>query len=220
VYVFAPAEIPSVPVAGRPAERYAVHRIYCVGRNYAEHAREMGADPAREPPFFFDKPPDAVVPGGGEIPYPPATRELHHEIELVVALGEGGAVYGYAVGNDLTRRDLQREAREQRKPWDPSKGFDRSAPIGPIHRAADVGTIARGRIWLDVNGVRRQDADLSALTWSVPEILQHLGALYALRAGDLVFTGTPAGVGPLVAGDRAVGGIDGLGTLEVRIVAP
>ena len=225
-YEFAPPMAPSVEIAGA-STRFPVHRIYCVGRNYAAHAREMGADPAREPPFFFSKPADAVVPNGASVPYPPRTANLHHEIELVVAIGEGGRnipvasalahVFGYAVGNDLTRRDLQAAAKAQGQPWDTSKGFDHSAPITAIRRVADVGHPARGAIWLEVNGQPRQRADLCEMIWSVPEIVSELSMLYELKPGDLVFTGTPAGVGPLVRGDSLVGGVEGLDTLRTTI---
>jgi fumarylpyruvate hydrolase len=227
IYVIpAPAQT-SVEVAGS-SERFPVHRIYCVGRNYAAHAREMGMDPEREPPFFFSKPADAIVPNGAPVPYPPRTGNLHHEIELVVAIGTGGRdipladalahVFGYAVGNDLTRRDLQFAAREKGQPWDISKGFDRSAPVTAIRRAAEVGHLERGRIWIEVNGERRQQADLSEMIWSVPEIVAELSTLFDLAPGDLIFTGTPAGVGPLQRGDSLVGGIDGLETLRTTIV--
>jgi len=224
---FAPPMAPTVEVAGSDA-RFPVHRIYCVGRNYAAHAREMGMDPEREPPFFFSKPADAIVPNGAAVPYPPRTANLHHEIELVVAIGEGGSsipvenalahVFGYAVGNDLTRRDLQSAAKEKGQPWDVSKGFDHSAPISAIRRVADVGHPERGAIWIEVNGERRQSADLSEMIWTVPEIIAELSALFELRPGDLIFTGTPAGVGPVVPGDSLVGGIDGLDTLRTTIV--
>jgi fumarylpyruvate hydrolase len=218
---------PSVEVAGS-TERFPVHRIYCVGRNYAAHAREMGMDPEREPPFFFSKPADAVVPNGAPVPYPPRTGNLHHEIELVVAIGTGGRdiplgnalahVFGYAVGNDLTRRDLQFAAREKGQPWDVSKGFDQSAPITAIRRAAEVGHPERGQIWLEVNGERRQHADLAEMIWNVPEIIVELSTLFELAPGDLIFTGTPAGVGPVQRGDSLVGGVDGLETLRTTIV--
>ena len=222
----APAQT-SVEVAGS-SERFPVHRIYCVGRNYAAHAREMGMDPEREPPFFFSKPADAIVPNGAPVPYPPRTGNLHHEIELVVAIGAGGRdipladalahVFGYAVGNDLTRRDLQFAAHEKGQPWDVSKGFDRSAPVTAIRRAAEVGHLERGRIWIEVNGERRQQADLSEMIWNVPEIVAELSTLFDLVPGDLIFTGTPAGVGPVQRGDSLVGGIDGLETLRTTIV--
>ena len=225
-YEFAPPMAPSVEIAGS-STRFPVHRIYCVGRNYAAHAREMGADPVREPPFFFAKPADAVVPNGAAVPYPSRTANLHHEIELVLAIGEGGRnipvanalahVFGYAVGNDLTRRDLQAAAKDRGQPWDTAKGFDHSAPITAIRRVADVGHPARGAIWLEVNGEPRQRADVCEMIWSVPEIVSELSTLFELKPGDLVFTGTPAGVGPVVRGDSIVGGVDGLDTLRTTI---
>jgi fumarylpyruvate hydrolase len=226
-YTFPASPVPSVAIDGS-AQRFPVHRIYCVGRNYAEHAKEMGSDPRNDPPVFFTKPADAVMPSDSAIPYPPQTSNLHHEIELVVAIGAGGNdipaanalqhVFGYAVGNDLTRRDLQSAAKRQGGPWDTSKGFDASAPCGAI-RPASAGQVASGRIWLKVNGLMRQDADVSTMIWSVPEIIAQLSRFYTLRPGDLIFTGTPAGVGPLVPGDRIEGGIDGLATLRHTIVA-
>ena len=226
-FVILPVAQPTVEVAGSD-DRFPVHRIYCVGRNYAKHAREMGMDPEREPPFFFAKPADAVVANGTPVPYPPRTANLHHEIELVVAIGRGGRgipvagalehVYGYAVGLDLTRRDLQFEAREQGRPWDVAKGFDCSAPIGAIRPAAQMGHPERGSIWLEVNGEARQRANLSEMIWSVPEIVAELSTYFELRAGDLIFTGTPEGVGPVQRGDSLVGGIDGLETLRITIV--
>lgn len=225
-YAFSPPEVPSVPIAGS-AQRFPVHRIYCVGRNYAEHAREMGFDPQREPPFFFTKPADALVPSGAEVPYPPRTANFHHEIELVVALGRGGRdipaehalehVFGYAVGNDFTRRDLQAAARQQGRPWDTAKAFDCSAAITAI-RPASAGHVLRGRIWLAVNGELRQQADVADMIWSVPEIIAELSTLFEMRAGDLIYTGTPAGVGPLARGERLRGGIDGLDELGNVIV--
>jgi fumarylpyruvate hydrolase len=226
-YVFPPAPLPTVEVAGTD-DRFPVHRIYCVGRNYADHVREMGSDPKRDPPIFFSKPADAVVANGVAVPYAPQTQNLHHEIELVVAIGRGGRdipvasalehVFGYAVGNDLTRRDLQHAAKNAGAPWDTAKGFDHSAPVSAIGRAAEVGHLASGAIWLEVNGEPRQRSDLSEMIWSVPEIVSALSAYYALQAGDLIFTGTPAGVGPVVRGDSIVGGIDGLETLRTTIV--
>ncbi|WP_380874949.1 fumarylacetoacetate (FAA) hydrolase [Sphingomonas sp. DBB INV C78] len=205
---------------------FPVRRVWCVGRNYAAHVREMGGDPSREPPFFFAKPTDAIVPGGGSIPYPPMTSNLHHEIELVVAIGKGGDhiaeedaldhVFGYAAGIDLTRRDIQADARMAGRPWDMAKGFDRSGPCGPITRAADFDPSA-GRIRLDVNGATRQASDLSGMIWTVPETISALSRYVALGAGDLIFTGTPDGVGPLVAGDVVYGLIDGLEPIEIRI---
>jgi fumarylpyruvate hydrolase len=225
--VIPPVTQPTVEVAGTDA-RFPVHRIYCVGRNYAKHAREMGMDPDREPPFFFAKPADALVPNGTPVPYPPRTANLHHEIELVVAIGTGGRdipldnalahVYGYAVGNDLTRRDLQFAAREQGRPWDVAKGFDCSAPVSAIRPAAEMGHLDRGTIWLEVNGETRQRANLSEMIWSVPEIVAELSTYFELRPGDLIFTGTPEGVGAVRRGDSLVGGIDGLETLRTTIV--
>ena len=226
-FVIPPSPQPSVEIAGSD-ERFPVHRVYCVGRNYAKHAREMGMDPDREPPFFFSKPADAVVANGTPVPYPPRTSNLHHELELVVAIGTGGSdipldsalahVYGYAVGLDLTRRDLQFAARDQGRPWDVAKGFDHSAPVSAIRPAAEMGHLDQGAIWLEVNGETRQRANLSEMIWSVPEIVAELSTYYELRPGDLIFTGTPEGVGPLQRGDSLVGGIDGLETLRVTIV--
>ncbi len=226
IYEFPPPPVPTVAIAGSDA-RLPVRRIFCVGRNYAAHAREMGRDPDREPPFFFTKPADAVVDTGSRIPYPPLTADFHHEIELVVAIGRGGRdiapaaaldhVFGYAVGIDLTRRDLQLAARDKGRPWDWGKAFDLSAPIAPVRRAAKVGHPSSGRIWLSVNDTLRQDADLAELIWSVPETIALLSTSVTLCPGDLVMTGTPAGVGPMVAGDHVMGGIDGLGTIEIWI---
>lgn len=214
--------LPSVAISGS-AQRFPVHRIYCVGRNYVEHAREMGSDPAREPPVFFQKPADAVVPSEAVVPYPPGTSNLHHEIELVVAIGRGGRdiaessalehVFGYAAGNDLTRRDLQAAAKKQGGPWDTAKAFDASAGIAAIRPAA-AGHVSSGRIWLTVNGELRQEADVSAMIWSVPAIIAHLSRLFTLQPGDLIYTGTPAGVGALRPGDRIEGGIEGLPLLR------
>jgi fumarylpyruvate hydrolase len=225
-FVFPPPALPSVEIKGR-AERFPVHRIYCVGRNYAAHAREMGMDPEREPPFFFSKPADAIVPNNATIPYPSRTANFHHEIELVVALAKGGKnipaaralehVYGYAVGNDLTRRDLQFDARDKGRPWDTSKAFERSAPITAIRPVSETGHFSKGRIWLCVNGEIRQNADLSELIWTVPEIIAELSTLFEVAPGDLIFTGTPAGVGAVKGGDRLEGGVDGLDTLVTNI---
>jgi fumarylpyruvate hydrolase len=225
-YIFAPPAQPSVEIKGK-AERFPIHRIYCVGRNYAAHAREMGKDPDREPPFFFSKPADAIVPNNATIPYPPRTANLHHEIELVVAIATGGKnisaagaldhVYGYAVGNDLTRRDLQTDAKDKGRPWDTGKAFDRSAVIAAITPATASGHLSKGRIWLTVNGAMKQQADLAELIWSVPEVIAELSTLFDLAPGDLIYTGTPAGVGPIKAGDKLEGGIDGLDTLLTTI---
>ena len=204
---------PTVAVAGSSL-RFPVHRIFCVGRNYPEHAREMGAKDLRAPPFFFSKPADAVVPSGSVVPFPLRTANLHHEIELVVALDADRGVFGYAVGNDLTRRDVQALAKKEGRPWEAAKGFDHSAPITPIARAADVGHPVRGRIWLEVNGALRQEGDISDMIWNVRDILRELATWFSLQPGDLVFTGTPAGVGRLAPGDRVSGGVEGIGLLE------
>jgi fumarylpyruvate hydrolase len=226
-YVFSPPEQVIVPVAGS-SQKFPVRRVFCVGRNYAAHAREMGGDPDREPPFFFTKPADALVIGGADTPYPPATANLHHEMELVVAIGTGGAdieagaalghVFGYAAGLDLTRRDLQDGAKAARRPWDMSKGFDASAPIGEIAPAKVIGHPAAGRIALTVNGETRQDGDLADQIWPVPEIIAALSRLVTLAPGDLIFTGTPDGVGPLMRGDEMRGEITSVGFVHTRIV--
>lgn len=229
-YVFAPAPVVAVPVA-ETGQRYCVHRIYCVGRNYEAHAREMGHDPDREPPFFFTKPADAVLyvaPGTtGEFPYPSRSSNVHFEMELVVAIGKGGRdipaeharehIYGYALGLDMTRRDLQAEAKKLGRPWDVAKGFDLSAPLGPIHRTSTVGHIERGAIWLDVNGANQQRADVAQMIWSIDETIAYLSTLYELQPGDLIFTGTPEGVGAVAKGDLMTGGVDGLGQFSVRV---
>jgi fumarylpyruvate hydrolase len=225
--VFPPAAPASVAVAGSN-ERFPVHRIYCVGLNYADHIKEIGADPTL-PPVFFMKPADAVVDSGAPVPYPPGTSNFHYEIELVVAIGRGGRevseeralghVFGYAAGNDLTRRDLQFHAKQHGQPWDTAKGFDCSAPLAPI-RAAAAGHISRGRIWLKVNGELRQQSDVSQLVWKVPQIIAQLSQLYALAPGDLIFTGTPSGIGPLKVGDQIEAGVEGLEVLRNTIVAP
>ncbi len=228
-YVFSPPQAPYVEVAGPDRLRFPVHRIYCVGRNYAEHAREMGMDPAKEPPFFFTKPADAIVHDGADVPYPPRTANLHHEIELVVAIGKAGRnvpvehalvhVYGYAVGNDFTRRDLQKAARDAGRPWDTAKGFDHSAAITAIQPAEKIGHPKNGKIWLTVNGEKRQDADIADMIWDVPGVIAELSTLWELQAGDLIYTGTPAGVGPVVPGDSVVGAIEGIATLRNTIFA-
>jgi fumarylpyruvate hydrolase len=235
-YAFAPAPavaVPTAETAGAVGEsrHFPVRRVYCVGRNYEAHAREMGHDPDREPPFFFSKPADAVVyvaPGAtGEFPYPSLTSNVHFEMELVVAIGTGGKdipveralehVYGYALGLDMTRRDLQAEAKKLGRPWETAKGFDHSAPLGPIHPVAKIGHIERGAIWLKVNGIEKQRSDVSQLIWSTPETIAYLSKLFELQPGDLIFTGTPEGVGAVVKGDLMTGGIDGLGEFSVRV---
>jgi fumarylpyruvate hydrolase len=225
-YVIAAPVQPSVEVKGT-SNRFPVHRIYCVGRNYAAHAREMGNND-REPPFFFTKPADAVVANDASIQYPPRTSNFHHEVELVVAIGSAGAnvakgdasalIYGYAVGIDLTRRDLQSDAKDHGRPWDTGKAFDQSAPIAAIHPRKDVGLIESGEIWLKVNGQDRQRANVADMTWKVSEIIAELSTLFALAPGDLIFTGTPAGVGALARGDVVDAGIQGLTSLHIRIV--
>ncbi len=231
-FVFPPPQNAALPVAGAE-NRFPVRRVFCVGRNYADHAREMGAiDQAdgREPPFFFMKPGDAVVSGEGElsVAYPPLTKNLHHEVEMVVALQAGGAnlavdaakslIFGYAVGLDLTRRDIQGRAKEKGQPWDMGKGFDQSAVVSVIQPVAVCGHPDHGRIWLSVNGEIRQDGDLSAMMWKVADIIANLSTLVRLEAGDLIYTGTPAGVGPIVPGDVLAAGVDGVGSLSLRIV--
>ena len=229
-HVFPPAPVPSVPVVGRN-ERFPVHRIYCVGRNYEEHAKEMGFS-GREPPFFFLKPADALVLAAGEeptlLPYPSLTQDLHHEIELVVAIGQGGRdiaaadaaghVFGYAVGLDMTRRDLQGEMKKQGRPWCIGKGFDASAPITPITPAAQAGEVQQAGIWLRVNGQERQRSSVAQLIWKVGEIIEHLSRAWELAPGDLIYTGTPAGVGPVQHGDLLEGGVDGLAALRLRVL--
>ncbi len=212
---FPPWVPPRVAIAGSD-QVFPARRIWCVGQNYASHVLEMGNDPTRDPPFFFAKPPDALT-SGGFVPYPPATADLHHEVELVVALGPGAEIFGYAVGLDLTRRDLQAAAKAKGRPWTLGKGFDFAAPISPIARVSDVGHPRAGRIWLAVDGVVRQDGDLAQMTWSVEELLAQLARYVTLQAGDLVFTGTPAGVGPLLPGARLAGGVTGIGEIAVQI---
>ena len=225
----APAQA-SVPVLGS-SSRFPVHRIYCVGRNYEEHAKEMGFT-GREPPFFFLKPADAVLPVNagetGTLPYPSLTANLHHEIELVVAIGKGGKniaaadafdhVFGYAIGLDMTRRDLQNEMKKQGRPWSIGKGFDHSAPIGPIVPKEQAGDIEHAEIWLKVNGADRQRSTVAKLIWNIAETIEHLSAAWELQPGDLIYSGTPEGVAAVVAGDALEGGVAGLGTLKVKVV--
>lgn len=228
-YVFPPPPTTSIPVLGTEA-RFPVHRIYCVGRNYEEHAKEMGFT-GREPPFFFMKPADALVLAAGDapalLPYPSLTQDLHHEIELVVAIGKGGRniaaadaashIFGYAVGLDMTRRDLQAEAKKLGRPWCIAKGFDASAPIAPITPVADAGDVAGASIWLKVNGEPRQGGRIDQMIWNLAEIVSHLSRAWTLQPGDLIFTGTPAGVGPVARGDVLEGGVTGLAPLHVRV---
>lgn len=207
-----------------------VRRVFCVGRNYAAHAREMGKDPDREPPFFFTKWSETVVPGGSTIPYPMATDDYHWEVELVAVVGKPGIripasqalehIVGYAIGLDMTRRDLQAQAKEMGRPWDIGKNVVQSAPLGTIHLVEDVGHIDKGRIWLEVNGEVKQDGDVADLIWSVEEVIEHLSGLYRLEEGDLIYTGTPAGVGPARPGDKLLARVEGLSDLEITIGEP
>ena len=225
-FVIDPAPTPSVAVAGS-TDRFPVRRIFCVGRNYAAHAREMGKDPDREPPFFFLKPADAVVDDGATIPYPPETANLHYEAELIVAIGKAGSdiapeaaldhVWGYGIGLDMTRRDLQNAAKDLGRPWDWGKGFDHSAPIGPIHPVAAVGHIASGRIWLAVDGTTKQDSDITKLIWPISDVISIASRSMELRPGDLIMTGTPEGVGPVKPGQTMTVGIEGLGEITIHI---
>ena len=231
-FAFPPADRPSVVIHGN-GQHFPIHRIYCVGQNYADHAREMGSDPQREPPFFFSKPADAFLLADGtaaaptEVAYPSRTTDLQHEIELVVALGRGGSnisveraadhVFGFAVGVDLTRRDLQKIAKDGGRPWDTSKGFDQSAPVSAIHPVQQTGWPERGAIWLKVNGALRQQGNIEAMIWNISEIIAELSTLYCLLPGDLIFTGTPSGVGPVQRGDLLQGAVEGIATVAFRI---
>ena len=228
IFVFSPARTVGLPVAGTTA-LFPVRRLFCIGRNYADHAREMGHDPTREPPFFFMKPADAVLTPGETFAYPAPSNDVHHEVELVVAMKSGGAdlavetarqhVFGYAVGLDMTCRDLQAEAKRLQRPWEIGKSFEGSAPVGTLSRIADVGPIDSGAVTLDINGDRRQTGDLKDMIWNADEIVAHLSRYFELRPGDLIFTGTPAGVGPVAIGDRMVARIDRLEPLTVDVVA-
>jgi fumarylpyruvate hydrolase len=226
-YVFEPLPIPSLPVAGSDLA-FPVHRIYCVGRNYAEHAVEMGFDPTREPPFFFQKNPDNLLPPGRDFPYPSRSNDVHFEIEMAVALGKGGVdvpiesamdlVYGYAVALDMTRRDLQGEAKKMGRPWEVGKAFEASAPCSAIVPAAEIGHPSAGKVWLELNGQMRQTGDLDQMIWKVPEMISYLSALFTLQPGDLILSGTPAGVGAVKRGDHLRGGVDKVGEIDVRVV--
>jgi len=226
-YVFDPAPVNSLKVHDSE-KRFPIRRVFCVGRNYSEHAREMGHDPDREPPFFFAKPADAVFDIPEKWPYPPQTQNLHYEIELVVLIGKSGTniaqkdasdhIYGYAVGLDMTRRDLQAQAKKLGRPWDWAKGFDYSAPCGPVFPIAQTGLMETGEIWLDVNGKRQQTGDIADLIWSIPEVIEIVSQSMQLQAGDVIMTGTPAGVGPLVPGDVITAGVSGLGKIKTTIV--
>ncbi|GAB3468616.1 fumarylacetoacetate hydrolase family protein [Massilia terrae] len=227
-YAITPPPVPSLAIAGS-SERFPLRRVFCVARNYAAHAREMGANPDREPPFFFTKPADAVVPAAGVVPYPSATNDMHHEVELVVAIGKPGVnvkpedamslVWGYGVGLDLTRRDLQAAAKEAGRPWDMAKGFDASAPCSELHPVSAVGHPSQGRIWLEVNGALAQEGDLGDMIWRVPEVIAYLSGFVALQPGDLIYSGTPSGVGPLKPGDHVRGGVDGVAGFQLEIGA-
>jgi fumarylpyruvate hydrolase len=227
-YVFDPPQVPFATVADSDAV-FPVRRIFCIGRNYFEHVREMGFEPAREEPFYFTKPADALVRSGSTLAFQQASANVHHEVELVVAIGREGRnlnveraldhVFGYAVGNDLTRRDLQIAARERGRPWDFSKAFDDSAHIGVLHPAETVSHPARARIWLTINQALRQDSNIAEMVWSTPELIAHLSKFQTLMPGDLIFTGTPAGVGLVSPGDMIDAGIDHLGTLSTRFAA-
>lgn len=218
---------PKIAVKGT-ADTFPVHRIYCIGRNYADHVREMGGEPERTPPVYFLKPSDSIVPDGGDVHYPPRTDNLHYEIELVVAIGTGGRdirpataldhVVGYAVGIDLTRRDHQTAAKDTGGPWDTAKSFEEAAPVSAVTPVADCGHPESGRIWLAVNGAVKQDADLADMIWNVRDAIADLSTLYTLAPGDLLFTGTPAGVGPIVVGDQVTGGIDGVGEIAITLI--
>ncbi|HEU6442760.1 MAG TPA: fumarylacetoacetate hydrolase family protein [Microvirga sp.] len=224
--VVAPPARALLPVAGT-SRCFPVRRIYCVGRNYAAHVREMGGDKTRDPPIFFQKPADSIVPDGTEIPYPPMTRDYHYELELVVAIRKGGRdipvsdaldhIYGYGIGLDMTRRDLQLDLGKSGLPWEAGKAFDNSCPCGPIHPVEKVGHVLEGSIRLTVDGETKQDSDLKLMIWTVPEIIANLSKYFRLEPGDIILTGTPAGVGPVVPGNELVGSIDRLGTLTVRI---
>jgi len=225
-YVITPEPTPSLAIHGSAA-RFPLRRVFCVGRNYSEHAREMGHDPDREPPFFFMKPADAVVPAEGVIAYPPLTADLHHEVELVVAIGKGGVnirpedalshVWGYGVGIDLTRRDLQAQAKKLARPWEWGKAFDESAPTTALQPVSAIGHPSTGKIWLKVNGEQRQVGDLADLIWSVSDVISYASESMALKAGDLIFTGTPAGVGAVQPGDVLTAGVDGIGELSFTL---
>jgi len=226
-YLFQPALAPALPIRGMN-KLFPVHRIYCVGRNYAEHAKEMGHDPNREPPFFFQKNPDSLIPGGGDFPYPPKSNDVHHEFEMVVALHRGGSdipveraldcVFGYAVGLDMTRRDLQAEAKKAGRPWEVGKAFEHAAPCSEIVPASVIGHPKKGAVWLKVNGAVKQQGDLSQLIWGVPETISYLSVLFELKPGDLIFSGTPAGVSAVKRGDVLQGGVDGIGEITVKVV--
>lgn len=216
-----------LPIEGA-AESFPVRRVYCVGRNYADHAIEMGHDPSREPPFFFQKNPDNLLPPGKDFPYPPLSSDVHHEVECIIALKSGGAdipvnraldcIYGYGVGIDFTRRDLQGEAKKAGRPWEIGKAFEASAPVSAIVPASRLGHPAKGKVWLDLNGKRVQDGDLAQMIWKTPEIIAELSKLFVLAPGDIIMTGTPAGVGAVQKGDRVSCGVEGVATLSLQVI--
>ncbi|MDI4665907.1 fumarylacetoacetate hydrolase family protein [Xanthobacter autotrophicus] len=226
-YVFAPPAVPTLPIVGSD-DHFPVHRIYCVGRNFADHAVEMGHDPNKEPPFFFQKNPDTLVPSGATIAYPKMSQDVHHEVELVVALKAGGedipperaldCVFGYAVGLDLTRRDLQGEAKKLGRPWEVGKAFEQAAPCSALVPAATIGHPGAGHIFLKINGAVKQDGNLNQMIWKVPEMIATLSTLFRLAPGDLIFAGTPAGVGPIAKGDVLEGGVEGVGEIRLTVV--
>lgn len=225
-YVITPPGIPTLPIEGSD-RLFPIHRIYCVGRNYAEHAIEMGHDPDKEPPFFFQKNADNVITNG-TFPYPDKSNDVHYELEMLVALGKGGInipvesamehVWGYGIGLDMTRRDLQGEAKKLGRPWEVGKAFEASAPCSALVPASKIGHPTHGKVWLKVNGVLRQQGDLNQMIWKVPEMISYLSGLFELKAGDVIMSGTPAGVGAIVRGDHMEGGVDGVGTLDVKVV--
>jgi fumarylpyruvate hydrolase len=225
-YIFPPPSVAALPIRGSDSS-FPVHRVYCVGRNYAAHAVEMGHDPNKEPPFFFQKNPDNLVTSG-QFPYPSATSDVHHEIEMVVGLAKGGSdiavgaalgcVFGYAVGLDMTRRDLQAKAKDMGRPWEIGKAFEASAPCSQLVPASVIGHPSSGAIWLNVNGVRRQTGDLNQMIWKVPEIINYLSGLFTLMPGDLIFSGTPSGVAAVSRGDQLTGHVDGVGELQIAVV--
>ncbi|MGA0562284.1 fumarylacetoacetate hydrolase family protein [Ancylobacter sp. VNQ12] len=225
-YVITPPGIPTLPVEGSD-KLFPIHRIYCVGRNYAEHAIEMGHDPNKEPPFFFQKNPDNVITNG-TFPYPDKSSDVHYELEMLVAIGKGGInipvekamehVWGYGIGLDMTRRDLQGEAKKLGRPWEVGKAFEASAPCSALVPASKIGHPNAGKVWLNVNGTQRQVGDLNQMIWKVPEMIAILSGLFELKAGDIIMSGTPAGVGAIVRGDVMEGGVDGVGTLNVKVV--
>ncbi len=226
-FVISPPEIPTIPVRGSD-QLFPVHRIYCVGRNYAAHAIEMGGNPDREPPFFFQKNPDNLLTNGADFPYPDKSQDVHHEIEMVVALKSGGVnipveramecVWGYGVALDMTRRDLQGECKKAGRPWEIGKAFEHSAPCSELVPASEVASPDSGRVWLEINGELRQEGDLNQLIWKVPEMISYLSGLFALAPGDVILSGTPAGVGPVKRGDKLHGGVEGVGELRTTVV--